>query len=198
MTAPKFDALFGGPPRQPDSRLDQRHMDLASSIQVVCEEVMVRCGREAWQRSEHARNLVMAGGLSRSTASATGGCCARDHSRNIWIQPASGDAGGALGAALFVWHQLLGKPRKGSGRDTQKGSLLGPSYSNADVELFLHDMGARYHRFDDESQLLKDVATAMADGRIVGWFQAAPSSGRARWAPEASLPTLAIPRRRAR
>jgi carbamoyltransferase len=179
MTGPKFDRLFGGPPRQADSLLEQRHMDLAASIQKVCEEIMLRCARHAWTRAGKPKNLVMAGGVSLNCVG-NGRLLREGPFENIWIQPASGDAGGALGAALFVWHQILDKPRAPRGGDSQKASLLGPAYDTADVRRLLDNVGASYRRFDDEAGLLEQVATLMADGNIVGWFH-----GRAEFGPRA-------------
>jgi carbamoyltransferase len=179
MSSPRFHQLFGGPPRPPDSRLDQRHMDLAASIQKVCEEVVLRSARHAWELSGRPRNLVLAGGVALNCV-ANGRLLRDGPFENIWIQPAAGDAGGALGAALFVWHQLLGKPRRGLGQDGQKGSLLGPAYSSARARDDLLQVGARCRSFADERELLDHVAAAMADGKIVGWFH-----GRAEYGPRA-------------
>ncbi len=179
MTGPKFDELFGGPPRQPDSRIDQRHMDLAASIQRVCEEIMLRCARHAWAQAGKPKNLVMAGGVALNCVG-NGRLLREGPFENIWIQPASGDAGGALGAALFVWHQLLGKPREPRGGDLQKASLLGPAFTTAEVRPFLDGVGAAYQAFDDEAALIDRVASAMAEGKIVGWFH-----GRAEFGPRA-------------
>jgi carbamoyltransferase len=179
MTGARFHDLFGGPPRRPDSRLDQRHMDLAASIQKVCEEVVLRTARHAWDRSGRPSNLVLAGGVALNCV-ANGRLLREGPFENVWIQPAAGDAGGALGAALFVWHQLLGKPRRGLGQDRQRASLLGPSYSGTQVRATLDEVGARYQSFADEDALLDRVATAMAQGKIVGWFH-----GRAEYGPRA-------------
>ncbi len=179
MTSPRFHQLFGGPPRETDSRLDQRHMDLAASVQKVCEEVMLRSARHAWERAGHPKNLVMAGGVALNCV-ANGRLLREGPFENIWIQPAAGDAGGALGAALFVWHQILDKPRRGLGHDLQKASLLGPSYPNTQIHAYLDEVGARYTGFEDEDALLDRIAAAMAEGKIVGWFH-----GRAEYGPRA-------------
>ncbi len=123
MTDRRFDHLFGGPPRGPDTKLEQRHMDLAASIQKVTEEVVLRAGRELY-RQTGMKNLVMAGGVALNCV-ANGRLLREGTFENIWIQPAAGDSGGALGAALFVWYQLLNNPRVSSGKDTQKGELPG-------------------------------------------------------------------------
>src|SRR5205807_2089508 len=128
MTGRRFHRLFGGPPRRPESDLSQRHMDLAASIQAVTEEVMLRLGRDLHRRSG-MKHLVLAGGVALNCV-ANGRLLREGPFDDIWIQPAAGDAGGALGAALFVWHQLLDRPRQPGGRDAQKGSLLGPAFSS--------------------------------------------------------------------
>src|SRR5262245_40336099 len=117
MTSEKFHRLFGGPPRTPDSRMEQRHMDLAASVQKVCEEVILRSGQHVWERTGRPKNLVMAGGVALNCV-ANGRLLREGPFENIWIQPAAGDAGGALGAALLTWYQLLDKPRKATGHDT--------------------------------------------------------------------------------
>ena len=128
MTGPKFHELFGGPPRNPESSIEQRHMDLAASIQAVTEDVMMAMARDV-HRETGMRNLVLAGGVALNCV-ANGRLLREGPFDDIWIQPAAGDAGGSLGAALFVWHQLLDKPRTTTGRDHQKGSLLGPRYTH--------------------------------------------------------------------
>src|SRR5262249_39958894 len=132
MTSRKFDALFGGPPRRPESPLTQREMDLAASVQVVTEEILLRMARFV-HRETGLSNLCLAGGVALNCV-ANGRILHEGPFDKIWMQPAAGDAGGALGAALFVWHQLLGNGRTPSETDSQCGSLLGPEFSNADVE----------------------------------------------------------------
>ncbi len=127
MTNERFDALFGGPPRPPESMLEQRHMDLAASIQAVTEEVVLKMAAEA-HRLTGQRRLVLAGGVALNCV-ANGRLLREGPFEEIWIQPAAGDAGGALGAALFVWHQLLEQPRFPHRSDAQQGSLLGPAWS---------------------------------------------------------------------
>jgi carbamoyltransferase len=168
MTSERFHALFGGPPRRPEAQLEQRHMDAAASIQKVTEEIMLRMAREA-QRQTRQKNLVLAGGVALNCVG-NGVLLREGPFENLWIQPAAGDAGGALGAAIFVWHQLLDKPRQTDGRDRQKGSLLGPRYSNDAIASFLAEMDAPHERFGNEAGLLERVAQMMADGKIVGWF----------------------------
>src|SRR5205814_230664 len=164
MTSGRFHDLFGGPPRAPESPLEQRHMDVAASIQRVTEEAMLRMAREAHRRTG-MKNLVMAGGVALNCV-ANGRIAREGPFENIWIQPAAGDAGGALGAAAFVWHQLLDKPRKSNGHDTQKGSLLGPQFSNDYIANFLAEMEAPHQHCQDEGELLDAVAQIMAEGKI--------------------------------
>jgi carbamoyltransferase len=188
MTNERFHALFGGPARDPESQIEQRHMDLAASIQAVTEEAVLRMAREA-HRLTGEKNLVLAGGVALNCV-ANGRLLQEGPFENLWIQPASGDAGGALGAALFTWHQLLENPRatsKPSGSangsfapDSQQGSLLGPRFSSDEVETFLHNVEATYRRFDAESALLDEVAGHLAEGKIVGWFH-----GRMEFGPRA-------------
>jgi len=178
MTGRRFHQLFGGPPRRPESPIEQRHMDLAASVQAVTEEVVLRAGRYV-----HAEagldHLVLAGGVALNCV-ANGRLLREGPFADIWIQPAAGDAGGALGAALFVWHQLLENPRRPDGRDAQRGSLLGPRYTNEEIERVLAAAGAVRRRFDDEVDLLAHVADRLADGQVVGWFQ-----GRMEFGPRA-------------
>ncbi len=178
MTNGRFHRLFGGPPRHPEAAIEQRHMDLAASIQAVTEEVVLRMGRDL-HRQTGMRNLVLAGGVALNCV--TNGRLLREGPfESLWIQPAAGDAGGALGAALFVWHQLLGKPRRPGGCDAQKGSLLGPRFTSAEVQRFLDERGVAYQRAADEADLLDTVARLLADDKVVGWFQ-----GRMEFGPRA-------------
>jgi carbamoyltransferase len=178
MTNRRFDALFGGPPRHPEAMLEQRHMDVAASIQKVTEEVMLRMAAEA-RRQTGLRNLVLAGGVALNCVA--NGCLLRQGPfDDIWVQPAAGDAGGALGAALFVWHQLLDKPRTVDKRDLQKGSLLGPHFSNETIAGFLAEAEVPHRRHTREAELLQEVAQMMAQGKVVGWFH-----GRMEFGPRA-------------
>ncbi|HEX5111191.1 MAG TPA: carbamoyltransferase [Vicinamibacterales bacterium] len=178
MTGPKFDELFGGPPRKPESDLQQRHMDLAASIQAVTEEILLRIGREVHRRTGE-RKLVLAGGVALNCV-ANGRLLREGPFDDLWIQPAAGDAGGALGAALFTWYQLLERPRTPSPLDDQQGSLLGPSFTPGEVSTFLEGNSAPAVRFDRTDELLDYVSGLLADGRIVGWFQ-----GRMEFGPRA-------------
>ena len=178
MTGDKFHRLFGGPPRKPESMLEQRHMDLAASIQQVTEEAILRLGRTV-HRETGAANLVLAGGVALNCV-ANGRLLREGPFDGLWIQPAAGDAGGALGAALFVHYQLLEQPRKPGGRDLQYGSLLGPAFSDADIAAYVREAGLPAHRHPEEEDLLAAVARLLAEGRIVGWFH-----GRMEFGPRA-------------
>jgi carbamoyltransferase len=178
MTNRRFAELFGGEPRGPESQLEQRHMDVAASIQKVTEEIMLRMAREA-QRQTRMKNLVLAGGVALNCVG-NGRLLREGPFENIWIQPAAGDAGGALGAAIFVWHQLMDHPRQPASTDSQKGSLLGPRYSNEAIASFLTEAGVPYQRHAGEAELLDDVARMIAAGKIMGWFQ-----GRMEFGPRA-------------
>jgi carbamoyltransferase len=168
MTNDRFHRLFGGPPRRPEATIEQRHMDLAASIQAVTEDIFLRMGRHIFEQTG-SRKLVLAGGVALNCV-ANGRLLREGPFDSIWIQPAAGDAGGALGAALFVWHQLLDKPRQADPHDSQKGSLLGPRSTVPDVEHFLRDEEARYAKFDSEPELLAHVCELLTAGKIVGWF----------------------------
>ena len=179
MTNGRFHDLFGAPPRDPESLLEQRHMDLAASIQKVTEEIMLRMTVEL-QRQTKQKNLVLAGGVALNCV-ANGRLLREGPFENIWLQPAAGDAGGALGATWFVWHQLLDHARQPNGKDdTQKGSLLGPQYSNDFIANFLAEMDAPHQRCENEAELLEAVTRLMAEGKIVGWFH-----GRMEFGPRA-------------
>ncbi len=178
MTSGRFHDLFGGVARAPESQLEQRHMDIAASIQKVTEDAMLRMAREAHRRTG-LQNLVMAGGVALNCV-ANGRILREGPFDNIWIQPAAGDAGGALGAALFVWHELLNKPRQARASDSQKGSLLGPAFADQAIDAALRTAGAEAERFTDERELLAAVARLLSDGKIVGWF-----SGRMEFGPRA-------------
>ncbi|HWO43943.1 MAG TPA: carbamoyltransferase [Candidatus Eisenbacteria bacterium] len=178
MTSEKFHALFGGPPRKPESFITQKEMDLAASIQRVCERVVLNAGRHA-HRMTGMSNLVMAGGVALNCV-ANGRLLREGPFTDIWVQPAAGDAGGALGAAMLAWHQWLGQPRKPAERDRQKGSFLGPAFTNDEIELFLGSVGADYERVDDETELLERIARLLAEEKIIGWFH-----GRMEYGPRA-------------
>jgi carbamoyltransferase len=178
MTNERFHRLFGGPPRSPESQLEQRHMDLAASIQVVTEEIICSMAREL-HRLTGKKNLVLAGGVALNCV-ANGRLLRDGPFTNLWLQPAAGDAGGALGAALFVWHQLLEKPRQPAPSDSQTGSFLGPRFSDEEIEKTLQSRSLPGRRFEDEEALLKQVVDALMDGKVVGWFH-----GRMEFGPRA-------------
>jgi carbamoyltransferase len=178
MTSRKFDRLFGGPPRKPESTLTQREMDLAASIQAVTEEVMLRTARHVHLQTG-MKNLVMAGGVALNCVG-NGRILREGPFEKIWIQPAAGDAGGALGTALFIWHQLLDKPRDPRGRDAMQGSLLGPEFTDAEIAGVLDRASAVYETADDDAELVNIVASLLADEKVVGWFQ-----GRMEFGPRA-------------
>ena len=177
MTSRAFDRLFGGPPRRPESPVTQREMDLASSIQVVTEEVVLGLARTL-HRELGVDHLCLAGGVALNCV-ANGRLQREGPFQQIWIQPAAGDAGGALGAALSVWHEYLDQPRTGSEHDRMHGAYLGPRFSNDQIEAFLGASDIRYSHYDDE-ELLERVAALLAEGKIVGWFQ-----GRMEFGPRA-------------
>ena len=168
MTSSRFHDLFGGPPRSPESALQQRHMDLAASIQAVTEEVVLRIAKHVHSQTK-MKHLVLAGGVALNCV-ANGRLAREGPFEDIWIQPAAGDAGGALGSALFVWHQLLEHPRRVVDRDTQQGSFLGPRFSSAEMEGFLAETGHHYDRYVDDNELVEHVVAQLRQGRIVGWF----------------------------
>ncbi len=150
MTGRKFDEVFGGPPRKPESKLGQREMDLARSIQEVTEEVVLRLAR-ALHRETGVENLCLAGGVALNCVG-NGRILREGPHKGLWIQPAAGDAGGALGAALAVWHQFENKPRISNGKqDKMKGTYLGPSFSNEEIETFLKSKGAPYVKLEDRA-----------------------------------------------
>ena len=178
MTDSKFEKLFGGPARKPESPLSQREMDIAASIQVVTEEIMLRAVRHVHHQTG-MKNLVLAGGVALNCVG-NGRILREGPFDNIWIQPSAGDAGGALGAALFVWYQLLNNERKVDGYDSQHASLLGPDYSNEQIRLFLDSVNARYHSYQDQEQLFDKVADLIGREKVIGWFQ-----GRMEFGPRA-------------
>jgi len=167
MTNRKLDRLFEGPPRKAESPLTQREMDVAASIQAVTEEIMLRMARHVAGVTKQ-RNLVLAGGVALNCV-ANGRILREGIFDDLWIQPAAGDAGGALGAALFVWHQLLDKPREADGvHDCQHGSLLGPAFTTDEVREFLDGIGAKYDVIEDEAALVDRVAGHIGGGKVVG------------------------------
>jgi len=169
MVNQKFADLFGNPIRKPDTdKLAQFHMDIAASIQAVTEEVLMRMTRSLAEEYS-IPNLCMAGGVALNCVA--NGKILRDKAfKNIWIQPASGDAGGALGVALAVWHKELKKPRKVNANDSMKGSYLGPSYSQNSIEKELLACGAKFNSVS-ENDMIEQTAKALSNGNAIGWFQ---------------------------
>jgi carbamoyltransferase len=178
MTNDRFDALFGGPARKPEERLEQRHMDLAASIQAVTEEIMLRLTRSIAAETG-AENLCLAGGVALNCVG--NGKVLRDGKfKRIWIQPAAGDAGGALGAALAAYHLHKGQPRCLDNQlDGMNGAYLGPSFDDDECARRLQQAGASFARLDDD-QAIERAATDLADGKALGWFQ-----GRMEFGPRA-------------
>ncbi len=175
MTNDAFSALFGGPPRVPESALTQREMDLARSVQDVCEEVVLRMARTA-RRETGQPNLCLAGGVALN-AVANGKLLRAGLFDRIWVQPAAGDAGGALGAALVAWHQYFDQPRAADGvHDGMRGALLGPSFTAQEIEAGLAESGAVWERLDRDGAVAR-AADLLADGNVVGWFDGAMEFG---------------------
>ncbi len=178
MTNTRFHKLLGGEPRKPESPITQREMDLAASVQAVAEEIMLRTANHV-QAETGLTNLVMAGGVALNCVG-NGRIQRESNFDNVWVQPAAGDAGGALGAALFTWHQLLDKPRITQKPDSQKGSLLGPVFSDDQIESFLTDQGAVWTRAADTAELTDIVSDHLINEKVVGWF-----NGRMEFGPRA-------------
>jgi carbamoyltransferase len=178
MTSPRFARLFSGPPLPAGSLPTQREMDMAASIQQVTEEIMLRSARHLHDRTG-LKNLCLAGGVALNCVG-NGRILREGPFENIWIQPAAGDAGGALGAALFIWFHLLKNPRTPSSSDSQEGTLLGPSFSEDEIRRFLDGKDARYHYFNTEEDLYKSAADLIDAQKVVGWFQ-----GRMEFGPRA-------------
>lgn len=178
MTNRRFHDLFGGPPRQPESEITQREMDLAASIQCVIEEAVINLARAAAKLTGE-RNLCLAGGVALNCV-ANGKLLKAGIFDQIWIQPAAGDAGGALGAALAVYHQMLDQPRHiQSSNDAMKGSYLGPEFTASEIEAELRACGAVFESYS-ETAAIEETAKALADGKAVGWM-----NGRMEFGPRA-------------
>jgi carbamoyltransferase len=182
MTNSRFDKLFGGPPRQPESKLTQREMDIAASIQVVTEEVVLRLA-STLHKETGEKNLCLAGGVALNCV-ANGRLLREGPYENIWIQPAAGDAGGAAGAAAVAWHGYDNQPRKlngnsGPAADRMHGSYLGPEYAPGQIQAELDALGAKYKVLDDDT-LYSKTAQLLADENVIGWFQ-----GRMEFGPRA-------------
>ncbi len=179
MTNDRFAELFGGPARKPESKLTQREMDLARSIQEVTEEIMLRMARHVHQETK-MKYLVLAGGVALNCVG-NGRILREGPFEEVWIQPAAGDAGGALGAALYTWYRYLGNQRqiRKDRRDFQRGSYLGPAFSNAEIEAFLQAKEIRHKKLS-EAEIPSTIAALIAQENVVGWFQ-----GRMEFGPRA-------------
>lgn len=169
MTNSRFDALFGGPPRKPESPLTQREMDIAASIQAVTEEVVLRLGRTLHRETGEAY-LCLAGGVALNCV-ANGRLLREGPFADIWIQPAAGDAGGALGAALLAAHRYQGIERLPEAKDAMRGAFVGPSFSAEEVRMQLDALGAVYTEFDDDESLFEELAALLDMGNVIGWRQ---------------------------
>ena len=177
MTNQKFSDLFGVPVRAPESPLTQHEMDIARSIQVVTEEIVLKLARSV-QKELNVENLCLAGGVALNCVS-NGRLLREGPFKDIWIQPAAGDAGGAIGAALSVWHEYLGNDRKVNKQDAMQGSYLGPRYTNDQIKESLDALDANYRCLDDD-QLMPELAEIMDKGNVIGWMQ-----GRMEFGPRA-------------
>jgi carbamoyltransferase len=177
MTNEKFHRLFNGPPRARESEVSQKEMDIARSIQVVTEEIVLKLARTA-HKELGVDKLCLAGGVALNCVS-NGRLLREGPFSEIWVQPAAGDAGGALGAVLAIWHQYLEKPRIPQPSDAMQGGYLGPRYSDAEITAYLDSVGAKYQRLDDK-ELLPKLAHIMASENVIGWFQ-----GRMEFGPRA-------------
>ncbi|MBX3291403.1 MAG: carbamoyltransferase [Acidobacteria bacterium] len=178
MTGPKFHNLFGREPRGAESELTQFHMDIAASIQKVTEDVMMRIVRHVHQETG-MENLCMAGGVALNCV-ANGIIQREGPFKNVWLQPAAGDAGGSLGGALFAWHQIFDNSRIPESPDSQFGSYLGPKFSNDEIVEYLDSASAVYKRFDNDVELCDRIAELLDSGNVVGLFQ-----GRMEFGPRA-------------
>jgi carbamoyltransferase len=177
MTSQAFHDLFGGPPRKPDTLLTRKEMDIARSIQEVAELVLLNMARHV-KKETGMKHLCLAGGVALNCV-ANGNLLREKLFDDIWIQPAAGDAGGALGAAIFVWHQLLGNKRMISQRDSQSGSCLGPRFGPDAIEQWLKQCGYPYAKYND-GRIPQVVADFLVQEKIVGWF-----NGRMEYGPRA-------------
>lgn len=180
MTSPKFHELFGGEPRTQEGKLTQKDMDLARSVQVVTEEIMLRLARSLKEETGE-ENLCLAGGVALNCV-ANGRILREGIFKNIWIQPAAGDAGGALGAALSTWYEFLKNERKpkDSVSDEMQGSFLGPRYSEEEIQTYLKKKNLPYEQFESPEKLNEKLVELIAEGNVIGYLQ-----GRMEWGPRA-------------
>jgi carbamoyltransferase len=178
MTNSRFSKLFGGPPRKPESKLTQREMDIARSLQEVTEEIVLKMANHVYNETG-LKNLTLAGGVALNCV-ANGRLLKEGPFENIWIQPAAGDAGGALGAALSAWYEYLGNKRTANEiNDSQKGSYLGPEFSYTELKKFIEDGKYETDEFN-EDELIKKVSELISNEKVIGWFQ-----GRMEFGPRA-------------
>jgi carbamoyltransferase len=177
MTTKKFHTLFGSAPRKPETDISQRDMDLAASIQLVTEQIVMKLSQFVLKETGQ-KNIVLAGGVALNCV-ANGKLLKEGLVQNIWIQPAAGDAGGALGAALATYYKMLKKPRIVNKDDSMQGSYLGPEYTQEEIESSLNDLGANFSIFEGEN-LLKTTCNSLVNGKAVGWHQ-----GRMEFGPRA-------------
>ncbi|MBA4251893.1 MAG: hypothetical protein C0425_03785 [Chlorobiaceae bacterium] len=178
MTNKKFDKLFGGPPRVPETKLTQKEMDLAASVQVITEEIVMKMGTHI-QKETGLKNLCLAGGVALNCV-ANGKLLREGPFEKIWIQPASGDAGGALGAAIAVWYQYLDNKRVADNKNDQmKGAYLGPEFSDEEILSFLKNKNIEHKKIEQE-KIPKTISDLIADEKVIGWFQ-----GRMEFGPRA-------------
>ncbi len=171
MTNNHFHRLFGGPPRKPESRVDDRHKNIAASIQKITEEIVLKIANNLYQET-HLTNLCLAGGVALNFV-VNGEIWQQKPFKNIFIQPSAGDAGGAIGVAFYIWNSILGNPRTFVWQD----NYLGPQFSDKDIESFLKKENIPYKKLNKED-LVKKTAKLIVDGAIIGWFQ-----GRMEWGP---------------
>ncbi|MEM7401005.1 MAG: carbamoyltransferase [Pseudomonadota bacterium] len=177
MTNSKFDKLFSGPPRTPETELSQREMDIAASIQVVTEDVVLKLAKSIHQETG-VENLCLAGGVALNCV-ANGRILREGPFNKVWIQPAAGDAGGSLGAAKIIWHEYLEKPRQVDGSDSMRGSYLGPTYGAEQIESSFNELNAEYQQLEWQD-LNSKLADILSSDKVVGWFQ-----GRMEFGPRA-------------
>lgn len=178
MTSKRFNRVFGGPPRNPESPVGQHEMDLAASVQSVTEDVMLRAANHLHKKTG-MKHLVLAGGVALNCVG-NGRILREGAFEKVWIQPAAGDAGGALGTALFIWHQLLDRPRSPQGKDSQKGSFLGPQFDGDQIVKTLSKREAVYSSCSSDDELCDQIAELIAQEKVIGWFQ-----GRMEFGPRA-------------
>ena len=178
MTNKKFNMLFGGPPRKPESELTQNEMDIARSVQEVTEEIVLKMAKHV-RKTTKKKYLCLAGGVALNCVS-NGKLLRAGIFDDIYIQPAAGDAGGAIGAAMIAWYQYLGNERKTDGQtDSMNGAYLGPNYSNDNIKSYLDNNGFTYLKLKD-SELPEKIADLISQEKVIGWFQ-----GRMEFGPRA-------------